>query len=276
MSILINTFDKPQKNISGVNSSEINKFLISFINNKTGIEMVFVKGGTFRMGCAGENGSDCGGGDCNRCDEKPTHDVTLSDYYIGKYPVTWELWLNVMDSSPSGSENSSCPVENVSWNEVNEFIQKLNTIAGRQYRLPTEAEWEFAARGGNKSIGYKYAGSDSVDDVAWYSHNSNGTTHPLGIKMPNELNIYDMSGNVWEWVNDLYGNYSSSNQTDPQGPLSGDNRVGRGGCWRYGAEDCRVSSRNGITPTNRNVRLGFRLAMSCTGHYHQPSQKEKC
>jgi formylglycine-generating enzyme required for sulfatase activity len=223
--------------------------------------MVYVSGWTFEMGCTEEQGSDC------YSDENPKHNVTLSDYYVGRYEVTQGLWKAVMGSNPSSDCGSygigdNYPVYCVSWNQVQTFITALNDMTEKNYRLPTEAEWEFAARGGNSSQGYKYSGSNTIGDVAWYSGNSGSSTHIVGTKVPNELGIYDMSGNVWEWVNDWYGSYSNGAQTDPIGPSSGSFRVIRGGSWRYGAGICRVSFRNNNYPDYRNSDLGFRLAVS--------------
>ena len=220
------------------------------------IEMVFVKGGTFTMGATAEQGSDA------ESDEKPTHSVTVSDFYIGKYEVTQAQWKAVMGSNPSYSKGDNLPVEWVSWNDIQEFITKLNAQTGKKFRLPTEAEWEYAARGGNKSKGYKYSGSNSISDVAWYGDNSSSKIHPVGQKSPNELGIYDMSGNVWEWCQDWYSSsaYSSSSQTNPTGPSSGSSRVLRGGSWNYSAGSCRVSLRYYNTPDYRDFNRGFRLA----------------
>lgn len=217
------------------------------------MDMVFVKGGTFKMG------DNFGDGDN---DEKPVHDVTLSDFYMGKTEVTQKQWRMIMGSDPSelafkGCDN--CPVERVSWNDVQEFISKLNQKTGKTYRLPTEAEWEYAARGGNKSNGYKYAGSDNIDEVAWYTSNSGSKTKPVAGKKPNELGIYDMSGNVYEWCSDWYGDYSTSAQTNPKGASSGSSRVFRGGSWGNNAQDCRSARRSSNTPTRRGNNLGFRL-----------------
>ena len=220
------------------------------------IEMVFVKGGTFTMGATAEQGSDASS------NEKPTHSVKLSDFYIGKYEVTQAQWKAVMGTNPSNWKGDNLPVENVSWNDVQEFITKLNAQTGKKYRLPTEAEWEYAARGGNQSKGYKYSGSNSISNIAWYDANSNKMTHIVGQKSPNELGIYDMSGNVWEWCQDWLGNYNSSFQTNPIGPSSGSYRVLRGGSWSYIARTCRVSIRGYSKPADRYNRHGFRLALS--------------
>ena len=216
--------------------------------------MVFVAGGTFQMGATSEQGSDV------QDDEKPVHSVTLSDFYIGKYEVTQAQWKAVMGSNPSSlTGDDNLPVEHVRWNDVQEFIQKLNAKTGKTYRLPTEAEWEYAARGGKKSLGYTYAGSNTVGDVAWYEDNSGDKTQPVGQKQPNELGLYDMSGNVWEWCQDWYGDYSSSAQTNPTGPSSGTTRVLRGGSWNCSAWLCRVSLRFNAVPSDWYLNFGFRL-----------------
>ncbi|OPZ97874.1 MAG: Serine/threonine-protein kinase pkn1 [Bacteroidetes bacterium ADurb.Bin408] len=217
------------------------------------IEMVLVQGGTFTMGCTSEQGSDCDN------DEKPSHRVTVSSFYMSKYEITQKQWMEIMGSNPSYFKGDNLPVENVSWNDVQEFIAKLNEKTGRQYRLPTEAEWEYAARGGNKSKGYKYSGSNTLSNVAWYGDNSGNTTHPVGSKMPNELGLYDMSGNVWEWCGDWDGAYGSSAQTNPTGPPSGSDRVDRGGSWHSYARYCRVSNRGNGNPGYRYYGIGFRL-----------------
>jgi formylglycine-generating enzyme required for sulfatase activity len=210
--------------------------------NGVNYKMVKVDGGTFTMGATSEQGSDAFD------DEKPAHSVTLSSYYIGQTEVTQALWKAVMGSNPSYFKGDNKPVVNVSWEDCQKFISKLNKLTGKTFSLPTEAQWEFAARGGNSHCGYKYSGSNNIDDVAWYGGNSGDTTHDVETKSANELGLYDMSGNVWEWCSDWYGNYSSSSQTNPTGPSSSSGRVYRGGGWGFIARDCRVSRRGGITP----------------------------
>ena len=217
--------------------------------------MVYVEGGTFTMGATSEQKKPDD-------DEKPTHRVSLSSFYIGKYEVTQALWKAVMGSNPSRFEGDNLPVERVSWNDCQTFLRKLNAMTGKNFRLPTEAEWEFSARGGNLSRGYQYSGSKKIDDVAWYRNNSGSKTHNVGTKAPNELGIYDMSGNVWEWCQDWYGDYHGYSQTNPTGPSCGANRVYRGGSWGSGAWLCRVAFRDNYTPGSRGNGLGLRLALS--------------
>ena len=217
--------------------------------------MVHVEGGTFTMGATSEQGSDA---DNN---EYPTHQVTLSSFSIGKYEVTQEEWEAVMGSNPSNFKGAKLPVEQVSWEDCQEFIRKLNALTGKRFRLPTEAEWEYAARGGNRSHGYKYAGSDNLGSMAWFTDNSGNKTHPVGQKSPNELGLYDMSGNVWEWCQDRYGDYSSSSETNPTGPNSGSYRVLRGGSWISDAWLWRSSCRYYYAPSRRYYYLGLRLAL---------------
>lgn len=226
----------------------------TFTVNGVQFTMVAVKGGTFTMGATSEQGSDVWDF------EKLAHQVTLSDYYIGQTEVTQALWKAVMGSNPSRRIGDNLPVENVSWNDCQAFIQKLNQLTGKQFCLPTEAEWEYAARGGRKSRDYKYAGGNNIGSVAWYDGNSGKETHAVATKQANELGIYDMSGNVWEWCSDWYGDYTSSSQSDPQGPSSGSRRVYRGGCCYNVARLCRVSIRNYNTPNYRGGDLGLRLS----------------
>ena len=217
--------------------------------------MVYVEGGTFDMGATSEQGGYAD------VDESPVHQVTVSSFYMGETEVTQRQWKAIMGSNPSRYKGDNRPVENVSWNNCQAFIQKLNQLTGRTFRLPTEAEWEYAARGGVHHSGYKYAGSNSVGGVAWYDGNSGSQTHDVKTKQPNALGLYDMSGNVSEWCSDWRGSYSSGAQTDPQGPSSGSSRVLRGGGWISGAGDCRVSYRSGSDPAFHNGSRGFRLSI---------------
>ena len=235
--------------------------------------MIRVEGGTFTMGATSEQGSIVWD------DDKPAHQVTLSSYYIGETEVTQALWEAVMSSNPSYFKGANRPVENVSWNDCQTFISKLNAMTGKTFRLPTEAEWEYAARGGNRSMRYKYSGSNTIHEVGWYYENSGNSrldetiwdydklvsngccTHPVKQKKANELGIFDMSGNVYEWCQDWEGVYSSSSQTNPTGPSSGSFRVNRGGGWINFARICRVSYRNSRSPDDRFGFLGLRLAL---------------
>ena len=227
----------------------------TFYANGVSFEMVEVRGGTFRMGGTSEQGSDA-----DSDDEYPVHSVTLSGYYIGKTEVTQALWKAVMGSNPSRFKGDNMPVECVSWDDCQEFIRKLNSLTSQNFRLPTEAEWEFACRGGNNSRGYKYSGSNYIDNVAWYDGISGDKTHPVATKLPNELGIYDMTGNVWEWCSDWNGKYSSGAQTNPKGPYDGSHRVNRGGSWG-GGSNCRSSIRGSSSPGGRFITLGLRLAL---------------
>ncbi len=217
-------------------------------------KMIEVEGGSFTMGAKLL---------LNGLDELPTHRVTLSTYYIGKTEVTQELWQAVMGSNPSYFSGQKRPVEQVSWNDCQDFINRLNALTGRQFRLPTEAEWEFAAREGNKRrFMKKYAGrSDIIYNEAWYDGNSDGQTHEVAHRFSNELGIYDMSGNVWEWCQDWYGEYDSSDQTNPTGPVSGIYRVNRGGSWSDTADDCRFRYRSYDKPSFSSPKIGLRLAL---------------
>ena len=238
-----------------VGSSESGSVIIIPVKNGINIEMVKVEAGSFNMGATPEmeNPNE---------DEKPVHRVTLTNnYYIGKYEVTQALWKIVMGSNPSNSKGDNLPVEKVSWNDCQKFISKLNKLTGKSFRLPTEAEWEYAARGGNKSRGYQYSGSNTIGDVAWYDGNSGSKTHAVGTKQPNELGAFDMTGNVWEWCQDWFNRYSSSPQTNPIGAVSGSCRVYRGGSCCYSGY-CRCSCRFDGTPDFRNGDLGLRLVLS--------------
>ena len=219
--------------------------------------MVYMAGGNFTMGATTRPWGNA----------IPTHMVTLSDYYIGQYEVTQGLWQAVMGYTPACSKKGNAyPVEMVNWEDCQQFIHKLNSLLsaqlhGKRFALPTEAQWEYAARGGNKSKGYRYAGSENLSRVAWYNDKATAALHLVGQKMPNELGIYDMSGNVREWCNDFYGAYSSYEQTDPTGPSSGTYRVSRGGSYSSVASYCCVSNRTFESITNRYYCLGLRIVL---------------
>jgi len=216
------------------------KFKVNIIDRTN---MVWVEGGTFQMG---SNSGDS--------DEKPVHTVTVKGFWMGKYEVTQAEYRRVMGTNPSRFQCDDCPVENVSWNDAVEYAKRVGG------RLPTEAEWEYAARGGNQSRNYKYSGSDNLDEVGWYSNNSGNKTHPIGQKKPNELGLYDMAGNVWEWCQDGYdeGYYAKSPRDNPTGPSYGSHRVLRGGSWSGIGYGCRLSLRNRLDPVNRGNYIGFR------------------
>ena len=219
-----------------------------------------VEGGTFMMGATPEQQDP-------KDNETPVHQVTLSSYYMEETELPQAMWETVMGSNPSEHQGALYPVENVSWNDCQTFISKFNTMLkdqlpdGMQFRLPTEAEWEFAARGGNKRMGYQYSGSNAIEGVAWYNDNADGKTQIIGTKYPNDLGIYNMSGNVFEWCQDWYGTYDSEAQTNPTGPTSGSSRVYRGGSSITSAIYCRTAIRLNITPTHTFRNRGFRLVL---------------
>ena len=225
------------------------------VKDGVSIDMVRVEAGTFTMGETVDIKDSY--------DFVKKHQVTLTnDYYIGKYEVTQALWKAVMGNNPSNLKGDNLPVEQVSWDDCQEFLSKLNSITSKTFRLPTEAEWEYAARGGNKSRGYQYSGSNNLSDVAWYGDNSGSKTHPVGSKQANELGIYNMAGNVCEWCQDRFGKYISSSQVNPTGANRGSYRVIRGGCWGYSAGICRSSCRSFSPPDHRGSGLGLRLVLS--------------
>ena len=227
--------------------------------NGVQFKMKYVEGGTFMMGASDDD-------DKAREDEQPTHKVRLGSYYMGETQVTQELWQAVMGDNPSHFKGDRLPVEQVFWVDCQEFVKKINNLTGKTFSLPTEAQWEFAARGGNKSKGYKYSGSNNLDEVAWYEGNSNRQTHQVATKNANELGLYDMSGNVWEWCNDWFDSYyySKSPQENPKGPLSGGRRVVRGGSWNDDGRYCRGSFRGNCIPDDRCNVGGFRLVLNPT------------
>jgi formylglycine-generating enzyme required for sulfatase activity len=240
----------PEIEVVEQKKAEIRRTGETFVEPVTGMEFIYVPGGSFMMGDVFGVGYG---------DEKPVHEVELDGFYMGKYPVTQQQWVKVMGKNPSYFKGDNNPVENVSWNDAQKFIEELIKMndGKYQFRLPTEAEWEYAARSGGKNE--KYAGGDDVEAVAWYGENSGGKTHPVGQKMPNGLGIYDMSGNVWEWCRDWYGEYSQGKVKNPTGPPSGSGRVLRGGSWRGNTVDCRTSNRFNNRPDNSGLSIGFRL-----------------
>ncbi len=280
---LRNTVTAAVKKMEGINTG--NSYPSSYNNNGNGnsyygnaasgqnytenafginMKMVYVQGGSYNMGCTGEQGSDCDN------DEQTVRYVTVSDFYIGQVEITQAQWQAVMGTSVYQQQSKAVgsstygtgndyPMYYVSWEEAKEFCRRLSQQTGKTYRLPTEAEWEYAARGGKKTQNTKYAGGYSLDYVGWYTNNSGGKTHAVGTKNANELGIYDMSGNVWEWCEDWYGDYRSYDTDNPTGASSGSYRVLRGGSWRSNAGNCRVSNRNGSSPGHRDDSDGFRV-----------------
>ena len=218
--------------------------------------MVYVEGGVFTMGGTPEQGDDI------KDYENPPHSVNLNNYYIGKTEVTQELWEAVMGWNYAwNTESGKLPVENVSWEECKEFVTMLRERTGKKFRLPTEAEWEYAARGGQKSENNKYSGSNNIDDVAWYVLNSDEKTHEVGGRQANELGVYDMNGNVWEWCQDYFGDYSSSTYDNPTGPKTGTYRIFRGGSYKEKAEYNRTTNRSFNKPDYRYGNIGLRVVM---------------
>lgn len=228
--------------------------------NGVTFSMVLVEGGIFEMGAQSED-PNAPNYDSEAWDrEGPVHLVTLSDYYIGETEVTQELWQAVMGYNPGHFVGEQKPVEQVTWYDCKTFINKLNQLTGMKFRFPTEAEWEFAAKGGNESQGFYYSGSDNIDDVAWYSAEGK-KTRDVKTKLPNELGIYDMCGNVMEWCGDLFGDYNSNHQIDPTGPASGTDYIVRGGCCLSDATYCRMTVRSFFNAGGASYGIGFRLAL---------------
>ena len=228
---------------------------LTFMVGDVSLCLKYVEGGTFTMGATDEQREYA------EKEEFPAHAVTLHDYYIGETEVTQELWEEIMGYNPANTIGSTLPIENVSWNDCIDFIRELNNRTGKTFRLPTEAEWEYAARGGCSSLQYLYSGSDVAEDVGWIKSNCNGSIHPVGTKRPNELGIYDMTGNVCEWCQDWMSDYNGTALTNPIGPRDGTARVGRGGGWCNSSKKNRVSTRFAGKTTYRDYNLGFRIAM---------------
>ena len=266
-------FGSPSSRNFGSTSSSTNSSAArgqDFTETAFGINMrmVYVEGGTFTMGCTSEQGGECDS------DESPNRQTTVSSFYIGMLEVTQGQWERVMGTSiyqqkarANGNSlygvGADYPIYYVSWEEAKEFCIRLSRQTGKTYRLPTEAEWEYAARGGKKNEGVKYSGGWSIDAVAWYNGNGGNTTHPCGTKMSNALGLYDMSGNVWEWCEDWYGSqYLQYDNNNPRGAAQGSDRVIRGGGWDYYAQGCRVTFRNYIVPSSRYIYLGFRVVLA--------------
>ena len=225
-------------------------------------EMIDVKGGTFYMGAQKDDPTETNYDASAYQIESPVHQVSISSYAIGKFEVTQAQWNAAMGNNPSNIQGENLPVENVTWEEVQAFISILNEKSGLNYRLPTEAEWEFAAKGGNKSEEFDYSGNSVLSACGWYYSNSEATTHEVGSKIPNELGIYDMSGNVREWCNDWFGYYYSSMEDNPQGAYDGNMKVNRGGSWTTPAVNCRNTYRHTDYPYEKALDLGFRLVLS--------------
>jgi len=238
----------------GIKSEKVYPALLTETTEDINLLLVCVEGGTFQMG--GQDNEA-------REEEKPVHKVEVSTFYIGKYPITQAQYRKIMNNNPSHFKGDDLPVEEVSWEDAVEFCHRLSALTNKIYRLPTEAEWEYAARGGNKSHRYKYAGSNNLGTVAWYSGNSGNKTKNVGAKNDNELGLHDMSGNVWEWCHDWYSSayYKNSPGKNPKGPASGPYRVLRGGSWGSGADGCRVAFRRGSTSAHRIGSHGFRVVL---------------
>ena len=238
-----------------VTVSEVKTFTVNGVSFK----MVKVEGGTFTMGATPEQGTE------PQPNEKPAHEVAVEDFFIGQTEVTQELFEAVLGFNPSYTRWPQCPVDKISWKDCQAFVEELNELTGENFRLPTEAEWEYAARGGKYSKGYKYAGSDNLDEVAWMVTNADEKSHPVASKKPNELGLYDMSGNVFEWCQDKYLMYDGSEPQYSQKMLKSDRKrefyIERGGCWNYGPTMCRVAYRHAGNYTHMYAYDGMRLAL---------------
>jgi len=257
-----NSFQKEQTNTIQIRRStnnenqddlRIEKILTDPTLSELEISLCYMESGTFTRGDIWGDGFE---------DERPLHEVFLSGYFIGRYPVTQSLWKKVMNTNPSFFKGDDHPVEQVNWYDTQEFIKRLNAMTGYMFSLPTEAQWEFAARGGIHSKGYKYSGSDDLNLVAWYDKNEKEQTRPVGQKKENEIGLFDMNGNVWEWCQDWKGPYSDTLQINPQGPSSGEEKVCKGGSWGRNNQRCRISYRGDDKPNLIYYTLGFRLVLN--------------
>lgn len=240
--------------------SQKHKGVLKFVLKDVNFDMVLVEGGSFEMGGTSDQGKDV------QPDEKPVHTVELSDYYIGKTEVTQALWEAVMGSNPSIFKDGNNPVELVTWDDCQKFVSQLNSMLssqlfGMRFALPTEAQWEYAARGGQKSEQNMYSGANKISSVAWYDKNSVYTTHNVAGKKPNELGIYDMTGNVNEWCQDVYGKYTMTKQNNPTGLSEGSDHVCRGGSWFNAASFCRISCRKFNKSDKSYTDVGLRLVL---------------
>ncbi len=242
--------DSVGKTVNNIEKDSLGGITI-FLNDSVKIEMVLVDAGWFMMGY--ESGYS---------NEKPLHKVTLDAYYIAKFEVSQELWQLVTGKNPAHFKDcSNCPVEMVSYHDATDFIDRLNRLSRQSFRLPTEAEWEFAAKGGSTKKKTRYSGSNKIDEVAWYSRNAGERPHPVGLKLPNALGIFDMSGNVFEWTQDWMGRYKHNDQINPKGATKGKTKVVRGGCWYDTNDGCRIHCRVEVEPSEKNGCLGLRLAL---------------
>jgi len=239
------------KEFESLQSDEVVFEIHAYENKELNLKFIYVKEGSFRMGSRKGNQN-----------ENPVHLVNLASFYISKHEITQAQWIKIMGYNPSENKNCyECPVENISYNEVIEFITKLNKSGTAKYRLPNEAEWEYSAVGGTITAYSEYSGGNDIDNVAWYMSNSSGYTHPVGSKQPNTLGLYDMSGNVLEWCRDYYNSnyYRASPSLDPKGPASGSSKVIRGGAFNQWSTNCTVFNRQYETPSYKNQNIGFRL-----------------
>ncbi|MBX3239213.1 MAG: formylglycine-generating enzyme family protein [Chitinophagaceae bacterium] len=231
-----------------INAAAISRAFLDSIE----LNMVWVTGGSFIMG-----------DNMGEIDEKPAHEVVINGFAISKYQVTQRQWGVIMGNYESDYKIcGECPIDNISWRDAQEFIRRLNLITGKHYTLPTEAEWEFAAKGGKDGKGYRFSGSDNIDEVGWHAGNSERHPHPVGEKEPNELGLYDMTGNMWEWCQDRYTKfyYEENIKYSPEGPSEGSGRVRRGGSWFTSARNCRTSARSSVKEDYKDNSITFRLA----------------